>query len=123
MKKTSLLLVFATLLVACTKNVTQPSPQMALSNDLKITNSIGIAIATVFVTSEVSMNVKSDASQTVTIKITDIGNNVVSKETVNVVSGDNILKIYTSALPTAAYRIGVYDNNGKLMAITDFNKI
>ena len=123
MKKTSLLLVFATLLVACTKNVTPPSPQMALSNDLKITNSIGIAIATVFVTSEVSMNVKSDASQTVTIKITDIGNNVVSKETVNVVSGDNILKIYTSALPTAAYRIGVYDNNGKLMAITDFNKI
>ena len=121
MKKVSLLLAIVTL-VACSKSV-PPAPQMALSNDLKISNSVGIKVQTPFVTSEVSMNVKSDASQTVTIKITDIGNNVVSKETVNVVSGDNILKIYTSALPTAAYRIGVYDNNGKLMAITDFNKI
>ena len=51
------------------------------------------------------------------------GNNVVSKENVNVVSGDNILKIYTSALPTAAYRIALYDTNGNLLGITDFNKI
>ena len=69
------------------------------------------------------MNVKSDVAQNVVIKITDIGNTVVSKESVNVVAGDNILKIYTSALPTAAYRIGLYDINGKLLGITDFNKI
>ena len=123
MKKVSLLFVIATLLVACTKTVVQPSPQMALSNDLKISNSVGIKIQTPFVTSSVSMNVKADAAQTVTIKITDIGNNVVSKENVNVVSGDNILKIYTSALPTAAYRIALYDTNGNLLGITDFNKI
>ena len=123
MKKVSLLFVIATLLVACTKTVVPPSPQMALSNDLKISNSVGIKIQTPFVTSSVSMNVKADAAQTVTIKITDIGNNVVSKENVNVVSGDNILKIYTSALPTAAYRIALYDTNGNLLGITDFNKI
>mgnify|MGYP006268196785 CR=1 FL=1 len=122
MKKVSLLLVFATLLVACTKTV-PPPPQLALSNDLKISNSVGIKLQTPFVTNSVSMNVKSDASQTVTIKITDIGNNVVSKENVNVTSGDNILKIYTTALPTAAYRIALYDTNGNLLGITDFNKI
>ena len=123
MKKTSLLLVFATLLVACTKNVTAPSPEVALSNDLKISNSVGIKVQTPFVTSAVSMNVKSDVAQNVVIKITDIGNTVVSKESVNVVAGDNILKVYTSALPIAAYRIGLYDINGKLLGVTDFNKM
>ena len=123
MKKISLFLTIATLLVACTKNVQVPGPDIALSNDLKISNSVGIKIQTPFVTTSVSMNVKADAAQTVTIKITDIGNNVVSKENVNVTTGDNILKIYTSALPTAAYRIGLYDTNGNLLAITDFNKI
>ena len=123
MKKISLLLAFATLLVACTKTVVPPSPQMALSSDLKISNSVGIKVQTPFVTTSVSMNVKSDVAQAVVIKITDIGNTVVSKESVNVVVGDNILKIYTSALPTAAYRIGLYDTNGNLLAITDFNEI
>ena len=121
MKKVSLLLAIVTF-VACSKSV-PPAPQMALSNDLKVASVVGIKVQTPFVTSEVSMNVKSDVGQTVTIKITDIGNNVVSKENVNVIAGDNILKIYTTALPTAAYRIGLYDTNGNLLGITDFNKI
>ena len=37
--------------------------------------------------------------------------------------GDNILKVYTSALPSSAYRIGLYDSNGNLIGITDFNKL
>ena len=123
MKKISLFLTIATLLVACTKTVTAPGPDIALSNDLKIANSVGIKVQTPFVTTSVSMNVKSDVAQAVVIKITDIGNTVVSKESVNVVVGDNILKIYTSALPTAAYRIALYDISGKLLGITDFNKM
>jgi hypothetical protein len=121
MKKISLFLLVA-MLASCTKTVTT-SPQVALSDNLKISSSVGIAVQTPFVTTSVSMNVKSDVAQTVTIKITDIGNNVVSKENVTVATGDNILKIYTSALPTAAYRIALYDTNGKLLGITDFNKI
>jgi Tol biopolymer transport system component len=69
------------------------------------------------------MNVKSDVSQPVTIKIFDISNRVVSKETVNVIAGDNILKVYTAALPSSAYRIALYDVNGKQLGITDFNKL
>jgi adenosine/AMP kinase len=69
------------------------------------------------------MNVKIDAAQTVTIKIFDISNKVVSKESMSVKSGDNILKVYTSALPSSAYRIGLYDSKGNELGITDFNKL
>jgi adenosine/AMP kinase len=69
------------------------------------------------------MNVKSDISQSVTIKIFDISNRVVSKETVSVNTGDNILKVYTSALPSSAYRIALYDSKGNQLGITDFNKL
>jgi hypothetical protein len=47
----------------------------------------------------------------------------VSKETVNVIAGDNILKVYTSALPSSAYRIALFDANDKQLGITDFNKL
>jgi hypothetical protein len=38
-------------------------------------------------------------------------------------SGDNILKVYTTALPASAYRIALYDANGNMIGITDFNKL
>jgi hypothetical protein len=69
------------------------------------------------------MNVKLESSGNVTIKILDISNRVVSKETLYVNSGDNILKVYTNALPPSAYRIGIYDKNDNLLGITDFNKL
>jgi hypothetical protein len=69
------------------------------------------------------MNVKTEAAQVVTVKIFDIGNRVVSKEVMNVKAGDNLLKVYTSALPSSAYRIGLYDSNGRELGITDFNKM
>ena len=69
------------------------------------------------------MNVKSEVGGAATIKIFDISNKVVSKENVTLKVGDNVLKVYTSALPSSAYRIGFYDMNGKEMGITDFNKI
>jgi hypothetical protein len=69
------------------------------------------------------MNIKFESAGTATIKIMDISNRVVSKEQVEVKSGDNILKVYTSALPSSAYRIGLYDSNNNLIGITDFNKI
>lgn len=122
MKKLSFL-VGLFLIVGCTKNVSTVANQTQIDPNLAITSSVGIKLQTAFVTSEVSMNVKSQVAQTVTVKITDITNRVVSKSTSDVKSGDNILKLYTSALPSSAYRIAVYDNSGNLLAITDFNKI
>ena len=122
MKKISLLIFGFIVLASCRKVDIPMSPQ-TISEDLKIASLSGIKLQSPFVTSEVSMNVKSEVSQTVTIKIFDIANRVVSKSTSYVNTGDNILKVYTSALPSSAYRIGLYDSNGNLLGITDFNKI
>jgi hypothetical protein len=123
MKKLGLILVTTILLSGCYKeDVILPEPQK-LSSELEIVNSVGIKLESAFVTSEVAMNVKMETAQSVTIRIFDIANRVLSKETVSVKAGDNVLKVYTSALPSSAYRIGLFDSNGKQLGITDFNKL
>ena len=94
-----------------------------IPSELAINSVSGIKLETPFVTSQVSMNVKSEVAQTVTIKIFDISNRVVSKSTSDVKAGDNVLKVYTTALPSSAYRIGLYDSMGRELGITDFNKL
>jgi len=122
MKKILSIVLMSTILVGCYKEDVVPTPQ-SVSEDLKMTSSVGIKLQTVFVTSEVAMNVKTETSGLVTVKIFDIANRVVSKETMNVVAGDNLLKVYTNALPSSAYRIGLFDSNNKQLGITDFNKV
>jgi hypothetical protein len=122
MKKIFILVLFTTLLVGCSKEDFIPMPESA-SEELKMTSSVGIKLQTPFVTSEVAMNVKTETAGSVTIKIFDIANRVVSKETMNVVAGDNVLKVYTTALPSSAYRIGLFDASGKQLGVTDFNKL
>jgi len=123
MKKTCLIAVIAILFMGCTKtDFITPQPPV-VGSELKINSTVGIKLQSPFVTSEVAMNVKSETAQTVTIKIFDISNRVVSKETMSVKAGDNIVKVYTSALPSSAYRIGLFDSNNNMLAITDFNKI
>lgn len=98
-----------------------PTPEV--KEQLQIKDAVGIKLESAFVTTEVAMNVKMEVAQSVTIKIFDISNRVVSKETMNVKAGDNILKVYTSALPSSAYRIGLFDSSNKQLGITDFNKL
>lgn len=122
MKK--LLILFVTIfLIGCHKDDLLVPIVDNISPDLKISNSVGIRLESSFVTSEVSMNVKTETSGTVTIKILDISNKVVSKETTTVKAGDNILKVYTTALPRSAYRIGLFDSKDNMLGITDFNKL
>lgn len=122
MKKVSLVLFGLIFLAGCRK-VDIPMQPQVISDNLKISNSVGLKLETAFVTSEVAMNIKSDVAQTVTVKIFDISNRIVSKSTSDVKAGDNILRVYTSALPTSAYRIALYDASGNMLTITDFNKI
>ena len=113
-----------TLLALSCRKIDLPAPvAQELPSELKISNSVGIKLQSPFVTTEVLMNVKSKISGTVVIKIFDIANRVVSKETVDVNAGDNILKVYTNALPSSAYRIALFDLNNKQLGITDFNKL
>lgn len=109
-------------LLSCRKTMDIVDP-IQIDPSLKIASLSGIKLQTVFVTNEVAMNVKSEVAQNVTIKIFDIGNKVVSKSTSYVKEGDNVLKVYTNALPSSAYRIGIYDASGKELGITDFNKL
>lgn len=122
MKKILSMVLLSTILTGCYKDDILPTPQ-SVSEDLKMTSSIGIKLQSAFVTSEVAMNVKTETAGSVTVKILDISNRVVSKETMNVIAGDNLLKVYTNALPSSAYRIGLFDSNNKQLGITDFNKI
>jgi hypothetical protein len=122
MKKVSLVLFGLILFVGCRK-VDIPMQPQVISDNLKISSSVGLKLETSFITNEVAMNIKSDVVQTVTVKIFDISNRVVSKSTSEVKVGDNILRVYTSALPSSAYRIALYDVAGNMLGITDFNKI
>ena len=121
MKKLVLFLTIM-VIVGCTKTPLIPELPKPVDNSLKIESSVGIKLQSPFVTSEVAMNVKVETAQTVTIRIMDIANRVVSKEETYLNTGDNILKVYTAALPASAYRIGLFDKNGVQLGITDFNK-
>ena len=122
MKKIFLvLLIFG--LGGCIDDTIIEQPITEVKKELVIQNPVGIKLETPFVTTEVAMNVKVDITQQVTIKIFDISNRVVSKETMTVKAGDNILKVYTSALPSSAYRIGLFDSSNRQLGITDFNKL
>jgi hypothetical protein len=122
MKKIILGLGIIATLVSC-QNELEIIPTVQVSEELKITDKVGIKLQTPFVTNEVAMNVKIDAAQTVTVRIFDIANRVVSKEVMDVKAGDNVLKVYTTALPSSAYRIALFDNNNKQLGVTDFNKL
>jgi hypothetical protein len=122
MKKIILGLGIIATLVSC-QNEVEVLPTVQVSEELKISDKVGIKLQTPFVTNEVAMNVKIDAAQTVTVKIFDIANRVVSKEVMDVKAGDNVLKVYTTALPSSAYRIALFDNNNKQLGVTDFNKL
>ena len=122
MKKILIVVILTIGLSGCYKDdFIQPIPDV--KEQLQIKDAVGIKLESTFVTAEVAMNVKMEVAQSVTIKIFDISNRVVSKETMDVKAGDNILKVYTSALPSSAYRIGLFDSKNNQLGITDFNKL
>jgi hypothetical protein len=123
MKKILIVALAIVVFSGCSKDDMFEQPMNNVKEELQIKDAVGIKLETVFVTTEVAMNVKMETAQSVTIKIFDISNKVVSKETMTVKAGDNILKVYTSALPSSAYRIGLFDSKNKQLGITDFNKI
>ena len=123
MKKILIIVLVIFGLGGCIDDTIIEQPTTELNEKLKIENSVGIKLETSFVTTEVAMNVKVDIAQQVTIKIFDISNKVVSKETMNVNVGDNILQVYTTSLPSSAYRIGLFDLKNNQLGIVDFNKL
>jgi hypothetical protein len=123
MKKLILVVLVIIGFAGCTKDDIFVESTQQIKPELQIKSAVGIKLESTFVTTEVAMNVKTETAQTVTVKIFDISNRVISKEVMSVKAGDNLLKVYTSALPSSAYRIGLFDSNGNQLGITDFNKM
>ena len=123
MKKILGFIAIACIVVSCNKeDLLVPTPT-EVTEKLQIVGNMGIKVETPFVTSEVAMNVKAETAGTYVVKILNIANKSVSKEEVTIKAGNNVLKIYANALPSSAYRIGLFDLNGNLLGITDFNKL
>ncbi len=57
------------------------------------------------------------------VKITDISNKVVSKEEIQLKSGDNVVTINTSILPSSAYRLQLTQIDNTFLSVVDFNKL
>jgi nitrous oxide reductase accessory protein NosL len=123
MKKIILGLAIIATLVSCqNEEALLPTPT-EVTEKLQIVGNMGIKVETPFVKEEVAMNVKAETAGTYVVKILNIANKSVSKEEVTIKAGNNVLKIYANALPSSAYRIGLFDMNGNLLGVADFNKL
>ena len=98
-------------------------PVTTISDNLKISENIGIRLDSPFVTESVEVNVKIQLPGIYTIKIFDISNRVISKEDTFLKQGDNIIEINTTIIPRSAYRLSLSKSNGQVLGITDFNKL
>ena len=123
MKKVLGLLVMICLVASCTNEDLLLPPVTEVSEKLQIVGNVGIKVETPFVKEQVAMNVKAESAGTYIVKILNIANKSVSKEEVTLNAGNNLLKIYANALPSSAYRIGLFDMSGNLLGIADFNKL
>jgi hypothetical protein len=107
------------LLVGCfQEEVYQPTTPL---NNLEIKEQVGIKLESVFATDEVAMNVKTENSGIYIVKIHHISGRIVSKEEIKVQAGDNILKLYTGALPKEPYTIALYNSRNVRLAETIVN--
>lgn len=90
-------------------------------NKIHIDGSLGIKLESFFVTDEASMNVKVEKPGSYMIQIHHITGRIVSKESVELKKGDNILKLYTGALPKEPYTVAFYNERGYKLGETIIN--
>jgi len=84
-------------------------------------STVGIKLASNFVTAEAQMNVRLEAADKVTIKIVDLSGKTVSSESVDAKAGDNLLSVYTKALPRSSYELQLYNSNNQQIGKTLIN--
>jgi hypothetical protein len=120
MKLTKYLSIILILLLGgCLQDeVYQPN---TLPFNLEINEKVGIKLESIFATEEVRMNVKTENSGVYNIKILHLSGKIVSKEEIRVQAGDNILKLYTGALPKEPYTIALYNSQNIRLAETIVN--
>jgi hypothetical protein len=96
------------------------APKSTVPMELSL-NTVGIRLASNFITTEAKMNVRLEAADKVTIKIIDLTGKTVSSESVDAVAGDNVLTVYTKALPRSSYELKLYNSNNQEIGKTLIN--
>jgi len=120
MKKLILLLSLGLLLTGCMKDdvIDVIDPIVEVPEALKIQEAKGLKLESTITSSEVRMNVKLDFPGVYRVKIRDIEKNLVSQEKLTANEGDNLLKVYVSALENDSYTIELTQDDHTLVGIT-----
>lgn len=120
MKKLILLLSLGILLTGCMKDdvIEVINPTVEVPEVLKIQEAKGLKLESTITSSEVRMNVKLDLPGVYRVKIRDIEKNLVSQEKLTANEGDNLLKVYVSALEEDSYTIELTQDDHTLIGIT-----
>jgi hypothetical protein len=100
--------------------VEEPIVTSSIPTDLGL-NTVGIKLASNFVTDEAKMNIRLESADKVTVKIVDLSGKVVSSESVEAKKGDNILSVYTKALPRSSYELHLYNSSNQQIGKTLIN--
>jgi hypothetical protein len=96
------------------------APKSSVPTELGL-NNVGIRLESNFVTTEARMNVRLESADKVTIKIVDLSGKTVSSESVDAKAGDNLLNVYTKALPRSSYELQLYNSNNQQIGKTLIN--
>lgn len=120
MKKLIILLSLGLLLTSCMKDdvIDIIDPVVEIPENLKIQTTKGLKLESTITSSEVRMNVKLDLPGVYRVKIRDIERNLVSQEKLTANEGDNLLKVYVSALEEDSYTIELTQDDHTLIGIT-----
>jgi hypothetical protein len=123
MKKLIIIIILFTITFSCSEIENEiNSPNSSIPVELGL-NTVGIKLASNFATNEVKMNVRIETQDKVTIKIVDLSGKVVSSESIDVKAGDNILSVYTKALPRSSYEIHLFNSKNQQIGKTLINLI
>jgi hypothetical protein len=123
MKKLIIIIILFTITFSCSEIENEiNAPNSSIPVELGL-NTVGIKLASNFAANEVKMNVRIETQDKVTIKIVDLSGKVVSSESIDVKAGDNILSVYTKALPRSSYEIHLFNSKNQQIGKTLINLI
>ena len=124
MKKFYILIILNILLaLSCSREEIEIQPYGEIPELLKINSNQGIRLEKYIVKEDVLINLKSPEYGTSRIRIKDIQEKTISQEKLDLIKGNNILKIHVKALPKDSYTIEVVDKTGNLIGRDIFSLI
>ena len=120
MKRLPIIILIFTVIFACSQMDEPIIATNSIPLELSL-NSVGIRLESNFVTNEAKMNVKLSEADKITIKIVDLSGKVVSSENIDAKAGDNILTVYTKALPRSSYELQLFNSKNQQLGRTLIN--